>query len=252
MNSLRSLRAITQGLFLLACSASASADAFMLDQGGSPSLAPGHSYASAFDIRLLYDASTQRLDNATLTLNFVGGSDKVRNGDVVDTITGTAVDDTGATWHSQDHTTPYLDALDRAAVMMGRAGGQAGMADDAAALYTDSIVNSSVALYTPGHESCAIFVGCTWVPGQLVGYNRNVDSLSGYKGAFSFSANLDSDSLAALRSTDLLRYGFTVSGGAVQLASATLSFNTSPVPEPTSLTLLLLGLLGGGVAVRKR
>jgi hypothetical protein len=208
---------------------------FTLWEGGTANLTTGLSYTNTFDGNLLFTPGVDHIDNATLTLNFVGSSAK-------QAVSNTRV--TEADGHNFNYVKSYTDDLDSAAVLLNKKGGQTRLVSDVANAFTESTVTSSTGILV---EDCHIFVGCT---SYVDHYERDVDRVTGYKGAFSVEIVLDAASLAAFESTGLLRYGFTVNSGGLALDSALLSFSATAVPEPSSASLVLAGL-GSLLAFRR-
>jgi hypothetical protein len=271
------LRMIIFGLASLAILNAGSANATTYNLWGgtsTSSLNTGWTYTSSFDANLLFTPKVDVISNAVLTLNFLG-SDQTIYGGTSTQVTNSGIDGVGQHWQTTNTTSYNNDSLDSVNVLIGKAGGQVANGSDVAGAYSSNVLTSSspvtatsVAIYYGSYTysySCGFLgwstcYGTGYYPYNVytpytAGYNNVFVNTAGYKGSFSVVANLNSNSLALLENTGLLRYGFTVTGGGVALNSATLSFNaTAPVPEPETYAMLLagLGLLGFTVLRRKR
>lgn len=214
-------------------------------QSGMASIAAGQSYAASFDIGLFYDPATEYLTDASLTLAFVGSDQRGATPREVLTVPNT--DGTKNTY------TVYDDPLDSVRVVLGTHGGQTANADNTASLGSwTSAATLSTPLYGSYQVCHGLFVTSCDTVWYVVGYDRTFDRVEGYSGAFAFSDALDSASLAALRGSGALHYGYTVGSGGAALTSAMLTFTTAPVPEPTTASLGLAGIAAMTAWLRRR
>ena len=241
----------------------AQAETVNLFQDGASERPAGYTYTSIFDGNLLFTPGVDTISNVSLNLVFTEGDALALT--QTESVLTNSTSFFGVPWVTYDTIHTFTDPLDSVRVLIGRAGGQTALINNAAGHYqTEEVISTSlpqVVLDNPAYLDLLTDVD---VGGEIVlsslgqslvdlgGLSREVRRTTGFGGDFSTQILLDAESLSLFATTGLLRFGYTVTGGRVALDSATLSFdiNATPVPIPAVWPLMALTL--GVLASRRR